>query len=157
MKPLTSRLSNSEKYAVCKGFKYNDKDKQFKVITTKLDNLLGELRKNTKEQINDIFANYSVDRSLVIPMIEMNREISNPQLKIIGQIITFVENEVYSGDEYHDNREEQINCSKYWTDTYLPSTIQRNVYDKILDSSLKISNDKTNELAQILVTVSSQK
>ena len=162
VKPLTSRSSNSEKYAVCIGFKYDDKHKDFKGIMKKLETMLQSIHKNndTKEKIIDIFPEFVVPHNLIVSAIDLNRSISNPQLKSIGEIISFVDKEIYSGDEYHERKAEQIEGTKYWLDLFLPSASEiskkRKDYDKIVKHTVKSSDLEINELDKIMVSVHNQ-
>ena len=160
VKPLSSRQSNSEKYAVCMGFKYDDKDKNFKNISKTLDTLLKTLHenKNNKEKINDIFPEFEVPRNLINSIIQLNVSISNPQLQSIGEIIAFVDKEIYSGDEYHERRNEQIEGASYWIDLFLPDDVNKNRkdYEKLIATTTKESNDRIKDLTDNLVFVENQ-
>lgn len=154
IKPFMSRQSNSEKYAVCIGFKYDEKDKEYKPLSKKLTDLLKTLHTNTneKEKINEIFPGYDIPKSLITSMIQLNTSISNPQLKSIGEIIAFVDKEIYSGDEYHTKRNEQIEGTEYWNSLFLSSDMnnQRKTYDDIIKTTVKKSNSKIKELDELL-------
>jgi 23S rRNA U2552 (ribose-2'-O)-methylase RlmE/FtsJ len=163
VKPLTSRPSNSEKYAVCINFKYDDKSKDFKTISKKLDILLQTIHgnKNEKEKIIDIFTDYEIPKNLILSMINLNREISNPQFKNIGEIVTFIEREIYSGDEYHDKRDEQIKGASFWLDLFLPKTSQeleknRKKYDNLIKQLLISFDIQVKELEKLMVHVENQ-
>lgn len=160
IKPLTSELSNSEKYVVCTGFKYSDKDSQYKKIIKKLDAIHKSIYENKNNKIVDIFPEYSIPKNLIRTVIELNKEISNPQLKNIGEIISFVEKEIYSGDEYHTKREEQIEGALYWTSNFLPDLkeFEKNTktMNDILNTSLEISSKEIEKLNKLLVHVENQ-
>lgn len=161
VKPLTSRVSNSEKYAVCVGFKYDDKNKEFKNITKKLDDLLKVTHNvvNSKElKIVDMFSDYKFPKELLSAMIHVNRLVSNQQLKSINEIVKFVKKEIYSGDEYHDKREEQIEGAKYWTELFLPSALgkMKQKYKNLINFVLSKSANEIKELEQRLVNVDAQ-
>lgn len=155
IKPFTSRQANSEKYAVCVGFKYDEKDKEFKSISKKLSELLKTLHenKNKKEKINDIFLEFEIPNDLITSIIQLNVSISNPQLKSIGEIIAFVDKEIYAGDEYHTKRNEQIEGAEYWNNLFLQNDIKKNrtTYDDLIKNTIKISNNKIKELNEMLV------
>jgi hypothetical protein len=157
IKPLTSKESSSEKYAVCINFKYDDKDKEFKNITKVLHTFNENIHKNN-EKIVDIFLNYEIPKNLIYSMIQINRMISNPQLKNIAEILTYVEKEIYSGDEYHARRDEQIECSKYWINLFYPTDINKNkkIYKTIVNNVTKKSSNVVKKLENKLVYVQSQ-
>lgn len=160
VKPLTSRLSNSEKYAVCVNFKFSDKDKEHKNIVKKMDELLKTIHNDKNNKIVDIFPNYEIPKSLVRAIIELNRELSNQQLKSIGEIISFVDREIYSGDEYHDKKEEQIKGATFWNNTFLPKVENLNknkiLCDTIVRAALDTSNKEIANLNKLLVHVENQ-
>lgn len=158
VKPLTSRSSNSEKYAVCVDFKYDDKNKDFKNIMKKLDDILKTVH-NTKElKIVDIFTDYKFPKELIASIIHVNRSISNQQLKSINEIVGFVKKEIYSGDEYHDRREEQIEGAKYWINMFLPSAIgkMKGEYKNLTNYVLTKSANDMKELSDRLIHVDAQ-
>lgn len=150
VKPLTSRLLNSEKYLVCVGFKFSEKDKEYKDIIKKMDELLKSTHEDKTNKIVDIFPNYEIPKNLIRTMIELNTEISNPQLKSIGEIISFVDKEIYSGDEYHDKRGEQIKGAQFWNSTFLPEPENLNKSKKICESIIQYALDKsTKEISKL--------
>lgn len=160
VKPLTSKLSNSEKYAVCIGFKFSDKDKEYKDISKKLDELLKSIHDNANNKIVDIFSEYNISKKLIRSIIELNKELSNQQLKSIGEIISYVDKEIYSGDEYHDKREEQIEGANYWNKTFLPTSENLNKnkkeYELIIKTALDVSNKEIENLNKLLSHVENQ-
>lgn len=160
VKPLTSRLSNSEKYAVCIGFKWADKDKIYIDIVKKLNELYKIIHENKSDKIVDIFPTFAIPTNLIRTMIELNKEISNPQLKSIGEIISFVEKEVYSGDEYHDRKEDQIDGAKFWNATFLPTqeNLEKNkkITNSIVSTALEFSKKEIDKLNKLLVHVENQ-
>jgi 23S rRNA U2552 (ribose-2'-O)-methylase RlmE/FtsJ len=121
VKPLTSRPSNSEKYAVCMNFKYSEKDKKFKEISKKLDDLIEVAHKNKyKDKIIDIFSEYKITQEFKASMIEINTHVANEQYKSINDINRFISAQNFYGDVYQEKREEQIFWSKYWINLFFP-------------------------------------
>ena len=123
VKPLMSRPSNSEKYAICMNFKYDDSDKEFQKILKKMDELLkiSHTHSTDNEKIIDIFSSYNIPQSLHVTLIQLNITIANKQLKSINEIISFIEAQNFYGDIYQEHREKQIAASKYWINTFLPN------------------------------------
>lgn len=160
VKPLTSRQSNSEKYAVCLKFKYSDKDKEYKNVISKLDKLLELIHKNKEENIVDIFSNYSLQDDMIKHVIHANIKIANDQFQNINQMMDFVKKEIYSGDVYHDKRDEQIDGAKYWINTFLQNVIKQSemetIYKNIIKKVTDESHAKVKELSNDLVFVQSQ-
>lgn len=140
-KPLMSRASNSEKYIVCLGFKdHKTKDKDI----NKLHNILDQMNVNINKNKNlvDIFPDFVISDELKAVLIKLNVEIENKQFKNINEMIVFIKNQNYRGDEYVDRRKMQIDASKYWLDTYFPDTKD---FDKSRNIVIKLINDVVNE------------
>ena len=160
IKPLMSRPTNSEKYVVCIGFKYDDKHKEYKNIVGKLEDLLKTLHKNTKDKIVDVFPKYILPKNFISIMTNINRTIANYQYKAINEMIAFVKKEIYSGDEYHDRREQQINGSQYWINLYFPkeSAVNKNksIYKNIIDKAVNKCKLDADNMTSKLVELKSQ-
>lgn len=120
-KPLMSRASNSEKYIVCLGFK-DHKTKNNDI--GKLHNILNQM--NTNKNLVDIFPEFIISDELKAALIKINVEIENKQFKNINEMIVFIKNQNYRGDEYINRRKMQIDASKYWLDTHFPNTTDFN-------------------------------
>jgi hypothetical protein len=158
VKPLTSRASSAEKYAVCVNFKYDDKNKDLKNIIKTLDTLIDAINKNKNEKIVDIFTNYEIPTLSIHTMMQINKMVSNPQLKIVGEMLTFIDKENYSGDEYHTRKDEQIACSKYWIDLFYRKDISTNkkTYENIVSVLTKKAVNQVKRLGERLVFVQNQ-
>ncbi len=119
-KPLMSRPSNSEKYLICKKFKYSENDKEYKSKLDILEQILVESHKNKDENLLDIFPTYQLDKELIRHMIIVNVKIMNTQFKAINAIVDFLNKQNFYGDLYQSSREKQIAANKYWTSMYYP-------------------------------------
>ncbi|ARF09636.1 FtsJ-like methyltransferase [Indivirus ILV1] len=117
VKPLMSRASNSEKYAVCMNFT-DPKDKKTKI--EKINNLIETMNKHKNLNLVNVFPEFEFDDSFKSALIKINIEIANKQFKTINEMITFIEKQNYRGEEYTQRREKQINASKYWIDNFFP-------------------------------------
>jgi 23S rRNA U2552 (ribose-2'-O)-methylase RlmE/FtsJ len=155
VKPLTSRQSNSEKYAVCIGFKFLESDTLLKNIIKTLNNMHNEIYENKELNIVDIFPYYNFSKEFLSKMILLNTEILNKQFKAIGEIITFINSQNYYGDVYQERRAEQIEGAEYWTQLFF---IQESEFKKskttvndISFLSNKINMDKVLEIEKTLV------
>jgi 23S rRNA U2552 (ribose-2'-O)-methylase RlmE/FtsJ len=153
IKPLTSRISNSEKYVVCMKFKYDDNHKEYKKIISTLENILDIMHKNKDQFVVGLFNKYTIPKELVLSVINMNLLISNLQLKNINNIVSFIRKEIYSGDEYHDGREDQIKANEYWLDIYYPNsenfTKAKEKCKKLVDDMYKITNNRLKRLNKL--------
>ena len=136
VKPLTSRPSNSEKYAVCIGFKFSDYDAKLKAILKTLDGMHKEMYDMKDLNIVDIFPEYTFSKEFLSKMITLNTEILNKQFKSIGDIITFITSQNYYGDVYQERRDEQIEAADYWTQLFF-----------IQESEFKKSKTKVNDIS----------
>jgi CRISPR/Cas system CSM-associated protein Csm2 small subunit len=75
-------------------------------------------------------------------------------------MMTFVNREIYSGDIYHEKRDEQIEGAKYWNDLFMQDITRqselRKVYDNMVEKVVEISTKETDELVKSLEFVESQ-
>jgi len=125
MKPIMSRIHNSEKYIVCLKFKYDEKDSYYKKIDKKLDDLLLGIRNKPNELfVIDIFPEYQLEKSLTDAVAQISREIANHQFKTINEMAIFTKQRNYYGEMYQKARDHQIDVTKFWIDMYLPKISQ---------------------------------
>jgi 23S rRNA U2552 (ribose-2'-O)-methylase RlmE/FtsJ len=154
VKPLTSRQSNSEKYAVCIGFKHGESDTEIKSILKTLNKMHEEIYKNPNLNIVDIFPEYKFNSDFLSRMINMNLSILNLQFKAIGDIIIFINSQNYYGDTYQESRDTQILAADYWTKLFfMPENEFKENKKNINDISFlsnKINIDKSLEIEKIL-------
>lgn len=144
VKPLMSRSSNSERYAVCMGFKGSSKN--IKV----LEKLVAEGHKNKDKMLTRIFPKFKLPSEFEMTLTQANIEIANRQFITINKMITFIEQENYFGDVYQQNRNNQIEASKLWTSTYYPKKYEdgkKNV-KKIVDNLIKDSQENVETLKE---------
>lgn len=149
IKPLMSKLSSNEKYAVCMNFKFNESDKEYKTILDMMQSLYEKMNKsNEKENIVSIFTDYELSHDIENTITCMNISIANYNYEQIGKIIKFIRNQVYSGEEYHFNRDEQIEGTKYWSSLYFNKDLEKITQKtkKILEKSLDESKKKVKSI-----------
>lgn len=118
-KPLMSRASNSEKYIVCIDFK-DDKNKDKKI--NELEKLMDQMNAHKNQNLVGIFPDYELNDKYKSTLIKSNVEIANKQFININEMVMFIKNQNYRGDEYVNRRQLQIDATKYWLDTYFPDT-----------------------------------
>lgn len=133
-KPLMSRKSSSEKFLVCIGFKEELRTKTLKVLEEILLGLETESKKNY--YLNDIFIDFQLPLLFRGVIINANIEIANKQFQAINEIIVFIEEQNYRGDEYIKRRTMQISATKFWINIFYP------IPDKLKDQIKKIQNLK---------------
>jgi hypothetical protein len=151
IKPLMSKLSSNEKYAVCLNFKFSESDKQYKTMLDSIEKLYDKMNKlGEKENIVNIFADYKIPKNMENIITYMNISIANYNFKQIGKIVKFIRNQVYSGEEYHLNRDEQIEGTKYWTSLYFDNDKEKikEKTKKIIEKSIENSIKNTNFISK---------
>lgn len=158
IKPFTSRESNSEKYVICRDFKYNE-DKISSLIQ-KLMQILNEIDNvNSKREKNmflsDIFKNVKIPDELFLNMISINTEISNRQFKVINKMIEYIEGSNFHGEVYMKYKNRQISLTNYWLsmfmtdDKNLETNKQR--VKKLIDISEKIQTTEYDRFKNNLI------
>ena len=115
-KPYTSRISNSEKYIVCKDF---DKSKVKSDIIKNLENMIIEINKNKDFNIIDIFTDYELDDDIINHYKEINSQLLLKQYIGINNIAKFINLDNYNGVEFNDFLDKQIEASHFWNNTFL--------------------------------------
>jgi 23S rRNA U2552 (ribose-2'-O)-methylase RlmE/FtsJ len=142
IKPLISELSDTEKFAVCVGYKQDKKaSSALKIIQKELKS------KPEKMNVTDLFENYDIPRKTLISIINLNCVVSNYQFKSINAIVNFIKKEVYFGEEFHDKTAEQFECSKYWTQMFYSSK----TYPNLVETMVKESDIVTKNIDDFLV------
>jgi 23S rRNA U2552 (ribose-2'-O)-methylase RlmE/FtsJ len=153
VKPMTSRGSNPEKYAVCIGFKFDEP--RVKKYTKILQQFIDKILANPKSYIGDIFNSYNIDKTILTRITQLNTDTGNVQFKEIGDIITFIESQNYYGDIYQNSREIQIEAAKFWTDLFFPTNSEfkenKSRSNDISFTSNKINTDKAVNLEKLLL------
>jgi len=135
-KPYYSRPSESERYIICKKFKYDQK-KDSNLLNIRIKSL-----QNVLEQMNTLRFVYDIYPDLQVPQIFINKirfiniKIANQQQIMINEIIKYIKENNYFGDKYHTFREKQIDATKWWVSNFYPPS--KNIYDKNKEESRKI-------------------
>ena len=135
-KPFYSRASNSEKYLICKGFKY-DQIKDSKILNLKINSLEKVLEDmNTNKFVFDIFPELKLTTEYLDKFKFINIKIANSQQIIINKIVTYIKENNYFGEKYHSHREKQIDATKWWISIFYPPS--KNLFEKMKDDSQKL-------------------
>jgi 23S rRNA U2552 (ribose-2'-O)-methylase RlmE/FtsJ len=155
-KPSFSRPSESERYVICKDFKYDHKkdsaflDKRIKSLQSVLEQM------NTLRFVYDIYPDLEIPQSFLDKIKFINIKIANPQQIMINEIIKYIKENNYFGDKYHMFREKQIEATKWWINNFFPPS--KNLFDKnkedlqkIVDSTLYKYNMEQEKLAKQLI------
>lgn len=155
VKPLMSRESNSERYIVCKGFKYEEKD--IKGLLSKMIDSLdkmgrtGESRTADSDFFADIFPDVEIPLTLARQITSYNISLICSQYKVINKMIEFIDGSNYHGDLYKDYRDRQIELTKYWIEKFFPDIPKK--VDAIKDAQDLVAvseKDDSNHLANML-------
>ena len=154
-KPYTSRPSNSEKYLICKGFKYDQtKDKaKLEPMLEKLEKILSEF--NSDLYVVDIFSEFTLPDNYNNFFTIVNTKIANIQQIEINKIIDYINGNNYYGEKYHQYREDQIAATKFWKESFYP--INENIFKqqivimkKLMTSGLDSNKKNVKELEEVL-------
>lgn len=153
-KPLTSKLSDPERYIICLNFKYSNNDKKFQEIYKGLEKLYAHAE-SSKLNIVDLFPSYEISRELKMRILQMNVFLGNNLFKKNGEIVSFINSQNYYGDTYQAYRDKQIEATGYWTKLFLPNVKEYNsTKNKIKEISFisnKINTDMAINLDKIII------
>ena len=123
-KPYTSRISNSEKYIICKNFeKKNISSNTYK----NLEEMITTMNKNSNFNIIDIFSDFIINEKTYNFYKDINIELMLKQYVGINNIIKFINLDNKHGIEYNNFIDLQINAAYFWNSTFL----DYNNYNKI--------------------------
>jgi 23S rRNA U2552 (ribose-2'-O)-methylase RlmE/FtsJ len=154
-KPYYSRASESEKYVICKGFKFDQKQD-----ASELDIKLKSLEKvlegmNSNKFVYDIYSDMTLPSGYLDKFKFMNIKISNPQQIMINEIVIYIKENNYFGEKYHKHREQQIEATKWWVSNFYPPS--NNLHEKNkedLQKLLTLAIEKNNiEQTQFISTL----
>jgi len=123
-KPFTSRISNSEKYVVCK----NLINKVSSTDIKKLEEMITVINKNDNYNMIKVFTDYDIDDKSLQLYRKINVELFNKQYVGMTNILSFVNLDNYNGVEYHNYLDKQIAASIYWNNTFLDPKNYNNIH-----------------------------
>jgi 23S rRNA U2552 (ribose-2'-O)-methylase RlmE/FtsJ len=115
-KPFTSRISNSEKYVVCKNF---NKKLFNSSISKKMEEMVSVMNKNQDFNVIELFSTFKLSNKIMELYKNINIELSLKQYVGINNIIQFIHLDNYNGNEYNKYLDKQIQASRFWVDTFL--------------------------------------
>lgn len=113
-KPFFSKDSLSDKYIICKNFEYNTNEVKNHI------NILEEMVQKIDDNIfiNDIFLDLDIPKEYLDVFKYININISNKQQILINKIITYIKQNNYFGDSYHNYKDNQIKANKWWLENF---------------------------------------
>lgn len=120
-KPLTSLNSEDEKYIICKNFKFNQKDivKELKYLTEILNKM------DTDKFIDGIITKLIIPDDFINTIKFSNIELINKQQITINKIVTFIKNNNYFGEDYHNYKDIQENAHAFWKEYFYNEKIAK--------------------------------
>lgn len=124
-KPYTSRISNSEKYIVCKGFK---KSLLTTSINKKLEDIILNINKNEIFNILDIFTDIEIPLDTYKFYKTINSELLLKQYIGINNIVKFINLDNYNGVEFNEFLDKQIIASHFWNNMFLNTSNYSKIY-----------------------------
>ena len=98
LKPNTSRYANSERYVICKNFKYSNTN----FLYDKFYSILENINNNPEKKINSIL-NVNVPYIYFTKIEEYNAILGQQQIEIIKQTIQLINSEGYVKSEKIEN------------------------------------------------------
>jgi hypothetical protein len=153
-KPFTSRSSESEKFIICKNFKYNTDDKNIRNLVSDLEKIIE--MSNDNKYLNDIFVDFEVPNEFINTIKFINIKLVNIEQIQINEIIKYIQENNYFGDKYHSFKNNQIAASKWWIETFYPISANlakesKETLDKLFNSYLEKNNlEKEKFVANII-------
>ena len=120
-KPYTSRQSNSERYVIAKGFKYNKKDKEYINKYEKLKSIFIKCKAefdNSKNLI-DIFTNFQIPNIYRSIIANYNTKIGNNQYKNINTRLQYFKSASLDGDQFKAFSKIQEESTSFWLNKYI--------------------------------------
>lgn len=142
-KPSFSRPSESERYVICKGFKYDQK-KDSVLLNKRIKSLQNVLEKmNTLRFVYDIYPDLEIPKLFLDKIKFINIKIANQQQIMINEIIKYIKENNYFGDKYHTSREKQIDATKWWVSSFYPPS--KNLFDKNKEDLQKMVDSILNK------------
>jgi 23S rRNA U2552 (ribose-2'-O)-methylase RlmE/FtsJ len=143
-KPLLSRPSNSERYIVCMNFKKISNDK-FNSYLNNIYDIIAQSYVNTNKYLVDIFPNYIIGSELDLIIKLSATQLSNAQHKQINEMISYINNGNYFGEDYRQYLLNRRNANDFWISIFFPlSATDLQTVRKLIAILVKKSLDKMN-------------
>lgn len=153
-KPYTSRISNSEKYIVCKDF---IKSKATQSVIKKLEELVITFNKNELFNIIDIFTEYTIPKESLDTYKSINIELMLRQYLGINSIIMFDNLDNKNGIEYNEFLDKQIEASVYWNEMFLETKNYSKISKYFNNFNFLEHKDKLNPFTEYVDNFSTEK
>jgi len=135
-KPFLSRISNTEKYVICKKFKYKQNSEELNTKIKSFFELFKNIINNSDKYIYDIYPDLIIEPEYINKIKFINIKLTNPQLIMINQIVKYITENNYFGEKYHIYKNNQIDASKWWLQFFFP--VSNNIFIKNKEETVKI-------------------
>lgn len=148
-KPYFSRVSNSEKYVICKNFIFDQKkDKNnLSVIYSDLEKILKQF--DTDKYIIDILPELNVPNDFTNKIRLFNIQVANKQQVMINKIISYIKENNYFGQKYHDYLEKHNQAIDFWINNFLIENKQLKDFNDNIKKVLIHQDDELLEMNYI--------
>jgi 23S rRNA U2552 (ribose-2'-O)-methylase RlmE/FtsJ len=153
-KPFTSRPSESEKFIVCKKYKYNPDDKNIRSLVSDIEKII-EMSEGNKF-LNDIFLDIEVPTDFINTIKFINIKLVNIEQIQVNEIIKYIQENNYFGDKYHTFKNNQVEASKWWIETFYPPTANiaktnKETIEKLFNSYIDKNNVEKEKFVSNLI------
>ena len=153
-KPFTSRISNSEKYIICKDF---DKSKASGNVIKKLEEIIITFNKNENFNIIDIFTDYQIPTTSIEVYKQINIELMVRQYLGINNIVLFDNLDNKNGIEYNEFLDKQIVASVFWNELFLETKNYSKIFKFFKNFNFLESKSKFNSLEEFVDNFETEK
>jgi 23S rRNA U2552 (ribose-2'-O)-methylase RlmE/FtsJ len=153
-KPYTSRISNSEKYIICKDF---DKSKATPNVIKKLEEIIITFNKNENFNIIDIFTDYQIPSTSIENYKQINIELMVRQYLGINNIVLFDNLDNKNGIEYNEFLDKQIDASVFWNELFLETKNYSKIFKFFKNFNFLESKSKFNSLDEFVDNFETEK
>jgi len=132
-KPYFSRPSESDKYIICKNYQKNKT-----LLIANIVKILQSVKTEPNKYIYSIIPKLILPQTFLNKIIFINIKLINTQQIIINNIIKYIKQNNYFGDNYHSYKSEQLKAIKWWILTFFSEKIINEDYIKKFNSQLEL-------------------
>ena len=98
---------------------------------------------DTTSYVADIFTNLEIPDEFLNLMKYINVQIANEQQILINKMITYIKNNNYFGEKFHQYKDEQIKSSEWWINNFFS---QKDDLSKLIEKQLAYNESETKVL-----------
>lgn len=153
VRPLTCKSFIPDRYVVCTGFNLGTNDAKNKI--KQLNSMLAILKKDkTNMNIIDIFPKFKLSTTFKNISTKANTDISNRQFVGVNNVVKFIEDQNYHGDQYNKYNKEQQEAAQMWISAFLPKNKNKKSFESLrkwVNDIIKVNNERINKLAKVII------